>query len=296
MMYRWEELPEEARDAVTSACGPIRHVVSLPSGLTSGVAVRLATLSGLRFLKALPDDSPSADLYQRERRVAAALPATVPTPQMLRGGHTAGWVWLLFEHVNAIRAVDLSPGSHDVAEVVEMVGVLGGTLTPNPGAGVPPVSDNVEFLRKRADALLADPPGDLKCLDAYRAARVKLDVEAFAGDTLLHADLREGTLVATERGIRVIDWGLACQGAAWVETALLIPRLILTGHALPQVEAIASQVPAYKSAPEDAVTALVAVWSLFHEFVARRGPLPIRAARARAAAAGRAWVEYRAGL
>ncbi|MEU5867309.1 phosphotransferase [Nonomuraea sp. NPDC047529] len=295
MMYPWEELPEQVRDAVTSACGPIRQAVSLPGGLTSGAAVRLATLSGLMFLKALPDDSPSAPLYQRERRVGAVLPATVPAPQMLRGGHTAGWVWLLFEHINATRPVDLSPGSSDVASLVELVRVLGETLTPTPGADVPPISDNVEFLRKRADVLLADPPADLGCLDAYRSARAGLDLDAMAGDALLHADLHEGNLMTTEHGMRVIDWGLACQGAAWIETALLISRLILAGHSPQQAETVASQVPAYKSAPEEAVTGLMAVWSLFREFVARRGPVPIRASRARAAAGGRAWVEYRTG-
>ncbi|MEV4304203.1 phosphotransferase [Nonomuraea sp. NPDC049624] len=293
MMYRWEELPAEVRDAVTSACGPIRHVVSLPSGLTSGAAVRLATASGLMFLKALPDDVPSAGLYQRERRVGAVLPATVPAPRMLRGGHTAGWVWLLFEHVNAARAVNLAPGSPDVAEVVEIVRVLGEALTPNLGAHVPSVGDNVEFLRKRADALLADPPADLEALDAYRSARAALDVDTLDGGTLLHTDLHEGNLIAAEHGMRVIDWGLACHGAAWVEAALLIPRLILAGHTPQQAEAVAAQIPAYKSAPDEAVTALVAVWALFREFVARRGPLPIRASRARAASAGRAWVEYR---
>lgn len=293
MVYRWEELPAEVRDAVTSTCGPIRDVDSLPSGLTSGMAVRLATASGPLFFKALPEDSPSAKLYQRERRVGAVLPATVPAPQMLRGGHTAGWVWLLVEHVNATRPVDLSPDSSDVADVVDLVRVLGETLVPNPGADVPPVSDNVEFLRRRADALLADPPADLESLDAYRAARAGLDLDALAGDALLHADLHEGNLMAIEGGVRVLDWGLACQGSAWVETALFIPRLILAGHTPEQAETLAAQVPAYKSAPEEAVTGLAAVWSLFREFVARNGPQGIRASRARAAAAGRAWVEYR---
>ncbi|MGA4989843.1 phosphotransferase family protein [Nonomuraea bangladeshensis] len=293
MTYRWEELPAEVRGAVMSVCGPIRHAVSLPSGLTSGLAVRLATASGLVFCKALSEDSPSAVLYQRERRVGAVLPEGVPAPHMLRGGHTAGWVWMLFEHINATRDADLSPSSPDVAEVADIVRVLGETLTPNPGADVPPVSDNVAFLRRRADALLADPPGDLESLDAYRAARAGLDLEALAGDTLLHADLHEGNLMATADGLRLLDWGLACQGAAWVETALFVPRLILAGHTPEQAEALAVQVPAYKSAPEKAVTGLAAVWSLFREFVARNGPERIRASRARAAGAGRAWVEYR---
>ncbi|MER5326155.1 hypothetical protein [Streptosporangium roseum] len=93
--------------------------------------------------------------------------------------------------------------------------------------------------------------------------------------------------------LRLIYWGLACQGAAWVETALLIPWLILAGHAPAGAETLAEQVPAGKAAPETAVTGLAAVWCLFREYVARNGPERIRASRAHAAAAGRAWVEYR---
>ncbi|MFJ2033691.1 phosphotransferase [Streptosporangium sp. NPDC087985] len=109
----------------------------------------------------------------------------------------------------------------------------------------------------------------------------------------MHADFHEGNLLTTPAGVRLIDWGLACHGAAWVETALLIPRLILAGHTPEQAEARAEQVPAWKTAPEAAVTGLAAVWSLFREFVARNGPERIRASRAHAATAGRAWVEYR---
>jgi Ser/Thr protein kinase RdoA (MazF antagonist) len=189
--------------------------------------------------------------------------------------------------------VDLGPDSDDRTDVLDLVRVLGETLTPYPAADVPPVGDNIEFLRKRADALLADPPADLEALDAYRCARAGLDLDALAGDTLLHADLHEGNLLAVQDGMRVLDWGLACHGAGWVETALFIPRLILAGHTPEQAEALAAQVPAFKSAPEDAVTGLAAVWSLFREFVARNGPAGIRESRARAAAAGRAWMEYR---
>ncbi|MGC5015534.1 phosphotransferase family protein [Streptosporangium sp. DT93] len=251
------------------------------------------TAAGRVFLKALPDDSPSAPLYRRERLVGAVLPEGVPAPRLLWSGHTAGWVALLIEHVDAAREVELGPGSPDLHGVLEVVQVLGETLSPNPGAQVPPVVDNVRFLVRRADALLADPPSDLPAADAYRHGRGLLDLDALGGSTLLHADLHEGNLLACPAGVRVIDWGLACQGAAWVEIALLIPRLILAGHTPEQAERLVERVPAWKSAPADAVTGLAAVWVLFREFVARNGPAGIRPSRARAAVAGRAWVEYR---
>ncbi|MER5420310.1 phosphotransferase [Streptosporangium roseum] len=289
----WGDLPREVREELRAECGSIQRVTSLPAGLTGGLAARLDTPRGPVFVKALPEDSPSAPLYQRERLVGAVLPEGVPAPRMLWSGHTTGWIALMFEHVAVQREVDLGPDSPDLGDVMDIVRVLGEALTPNPGAEVPSVTDNVEFLRRRADALLAVPPDDLQSLPAYRAARAGLDWDAMAGDTLLHADLHEGNLLATGRGVRLIDWGLASLGAAWVEAALLIPRLILAGHSPEQAEALAEQVPAWKAAPEAAVTGLAAVWSLFREYVARNGPAPIRASRARAAAAGRAWVEYR---
>ncbi|MFS1304953.1 phosphotransferase family protein [Streptosporangium longisporum] len=291
--YRWDDLPAEVRAAVTAECEPILDVTSLPGGLTAGLAARLDTAAGRVFVKALPDSSPSASLYQRERFVCAALPEAVPAPRLLWSGHTAGWITLLIEHVDDAREAKLGLASPDLHGVLELVQVLGETLSPNPGAQVPPVVDNVEFLTRRADALLADPPVDLLAADAYRHARGLLDLDALTGSTLLHADLHEGNLLACPAGVRVVDWGLACQGAAWVETALLVPRLILAGHTPEQAEQLAEQVPAWKSAPADAVTGLAAVWSLFREFVARNGPTGIRASRAQAAAAGRTWVEYR---
>ncbi|MEV7011601.1 phosphotransferase [Streptosporangium sp. NPDC051022] len=291
--HRWDTLPTEVRDTVTAVCGPIQQAMSLPGGLTAGLAARLDTTAGPVFLKALPDDAPSAPLYQRERLVGAAIPSGVPSPRMLWSGHTAGWIVLLLEYIETAGEVDLSPASPYLPDVIDLIRVLGEILTPNPGADVPPVSDNVEFLCKRADALLAAPPSDLESLAAYQHARAGLNLDALAGATLLHADLHEGNLLAVPGGVRVIDWGLACQGATWVETALFVPRLILAGHTPEQAEQLATQVPAWKAAPESAVTGLAAVWSLFREFVSRNGPAGIQASRAAAAAAGRAWVEYR---
>ncbi|WP_436764081.1 phosphotransferase [Streptosporangium sp. V21-05] len=285
----------EARDAAEVVCGPIERTTSLPGGLTAGLAARLDTPAGRMFVKAIPEDSPSMRLYQRERLVGTVMPESMPAPRMVWSGHTAGWIMLMFEYVDVRRTVDFTPGSPDLPDVLDVVRALGERLTPNPGAAVPSVADNVEFLTRRADSLLADPPADLRSLPAYRSARARLDWDAIAGTTLLHADLHEDNLLVGVDGVRLIDWGLACQGAAWVETALLIPRFILSGHTPEQAEQAAGQVPAWKTAPEATVTGLAAVWSLFREFVSRNGPERIRASRARAAAAGRDWVEYRIG-
>ncbi|MFC6080969.1 phosphotransferase family protein [Sphaerisporangium aureirubrum] len=290
---QWDNIPAAVRADIETHVGAIHHVTAIPAGLTAGTAARLDTPTGPVFVKALPADSPSARLYAREQHVNAALPTTVPAPRMQWGGHDHGWVTLVFDHITAHHTVSLAPDSEDLDGLLGLVATLGETLTPNPAPGVPPVADNIAFLLSRADTLLAHPPQDLQSLAAYQAARAGFHLDHLAGDTLLHADIHHANLIATAGQLHIIDWGLACQGAAWVETALLIPRLIAAGHTPQQAENLAEQIPAWKTAPEAAVTGLAAVWTLFREFVARNGPERIRESRARAAAAGRAWVEFR---
>ena len=289
----WDELPAEVRDAIADEFGPITDATPMPAGLTAGTSVRLGTPHGRLFVKALPEGTPSAPLYLREAHVNPALPDVVPSPSLRWSGHHAGWITLVFNHVVPAREVDLGPGSPDAAAAIDLVQLLGEALAPNPAGEVPSVLDNVRFLTARADRLLAAHPADLDGYAMYAAARARLDEDALTGDTLLHTDLHEGNLIAAADRLHLVDWGLAAVGVAWVETALLIPRLLLAGHTPEQDERLADQVPAWKAAPPDAVNGLAAVWSLFREFVSRHGPQRIRAWRARAAAAGRVWLGYR---
>ncbi|GGM89678.1 hypothetical protein GCM10010106_41390 [Thermopolyspora flexuosa] len=289
----WARLPDEVRNAITHRFGPITDVTPMPTGLTAGTSVRLDTPRGLLFVKALPDDAASAPLYRREARVSPALPDVVPSPQLRWGGHHAGWITLVFDHIEPARQVDIGPEAPDAAAVVDLVRLLGEALAPNPAEGLPSVADNVRFLISRADRLLAARPDDLDGYAMLAAARAQLDEDGLGGDVLLHTDIHEGNLIAGADRLYLVDWGLAAVGAAWVEVALLIPRLILAGHSPEQAERLVEGIPAWKAAPPAAVNGLAAVWSLFREFVARYGPQPIRASRARAAAAGRAWLKYR---
>ncbi|MEV5409896.1 phosphotransferase [Thermopolyspora sp. NPDC052614] len=296
-MSTWDGPPAEVREAITDRFGPITGVAPMPPGLTAGTSVRLDTPRGRLFIKALPQGSPSVPLYLREAHVTPVLPAVVPSPPLRWSGHHAGWISLVFDHIEPARKIDLGPGSPDGAAAIDLVRLLGEALTPNPAGDVPGVVpgvfDNVRFLCSRADRILAARPADLDGHAVYAAARALLDENALTGGTLLHTDLHEGNLLAGSDRLHLIDWGLAAAGAAWVETALLIPRLILAGHTPEAAEQLAERIPAWKDAPPEAVTGLAAVWSLFREFVARHGPERIRASRARAAAAGRKWLEYR---
>lgn len=62
----WAHLPDEVRDTISDRFGPISGVTPMPTGLTAGTSVRLDTPRGRLFVKALPDDACSAQLYGRE--------------------------------------------------------------------------------------------------------------------------------------------------------------------------------------------------------------------------------------
>lgn len=78
-------------------------------------------------------------------------------------------------------------------------------------------------------------------LPAYQAARAGLGGDAMTGGTLLHADLHGSNPLGSDHGVWLIDWGIAGQGAAWVEPALFIPRPILVGHPLDAEPPVAGQ-------------------------------------------------------
>jgi Ser/Thr protein kinase RdoA (MazF antagonist) len=292
---QWDDLPIVVRDAVQTECGLVLKAEAATDGLMPGAALRLHTEDGGRvFLKALPADSPAVRLYERERWAGEVLPSTVPAPRLLWSSDAGGWISLLFEYVDG-RAADLSPGSPDVPATLATVAQLGHLLTPSPAAVGPLVADNIDRLLVKGRHLLAKPPGVLPHRDLYAAALDGFDVADLAGDTLLHYDLHPGNLQITAEGVRVIDWGFAAAGVAWIDAFMLGPRLIEAGHSPSQVENLLAQVPSWEEAPASAVDGLLAAWTLFRVYKAMHGPDEGREFRARAAAAGRVWLAHRTG-
>ncbi|MFD8156609.1 hypothetical protein [Streptomyces malaysiensis] len=110
------------------------------------------------------------------------------------------------------------------------------------------------------------------------------------GSALAHTDVSALNMLATDDGIRLLDWALACPAPEWTDTALAIVRLIHAGHSPEQAEEIAHRVPAYRAAPRAAVTTfaetMCAVWA--HRTAA--DPLPHRAPLL---AAAQAWAAHR---
>ncbi|MGS2645453.1 phosphotransferase family protein [Streptosporangium sp. G12] len=292
MKPQWDDLPSSARHTVEQQIGQVLKAESVTKGLMPGIAARLhAEDGGTVFLKAVSTASPAASLYERERRVGTVLPPGLPAPRLRWSGEVEGWIVLLHEYVDG-RDADLSPGSPDVPLVLDTLAVLNEALTPCPG-DVPDVAANIAMLQAKAARLLTLPPEELPHRAMYETALDKLSPDALDGDTLLHYDLHSGNFRIDDGRPYVIDWAFAARGAAWIDAVMLAPRFIEAGHTPEQTEALFAQVPAWRSAPANAVTALAALWTLFRLYKARFGPVEGRDFRARAAEAGRAWVHHR---
>lgn len=122
------------------------------------------------------------------------------------------------------------------------------------------------------------------------AKRWNLPGPAFDGDTVVHADLCADNILIAVRELRIIDWAWPARGPAWADTAMLVARLIRSGHAPADAEAWAATVPAWRDADPDDVTAFAAGRA---EFMAQRtDPRPAVAALT---AATVAWRDYRTG-
>ncbi|GAB1692223.1 hypothetical protein [Krasilnikovia sp. M28-CT-15] len=83
--------------------------------------------------------------------------------------------------------------------------------------------------------------------------------ELVDGDTLLHTDVTARNFIMSS-SVSVVDWSTPCRGAAWIDTALMVVRLIRAGHTPEQAERWATSVPMWETANLAALDAFSAAW------------------------------------
>ncbi|PWU52353.1 hypothetical protein DLJ47_19155 [Micromonospora sp. S4605] len=229
----WHELPDAVRRHVEQNSGTVHAAYSIPTGASCDLAAVIDTDTGRIFCKGGEIDGPSAWLYRNEARVNPHLPDVVPCLRWTI--EEEGWLLLGFEYV-AGRHPDLAPGSPDLRPVAQLLSGVSRQLTP-----APPIP--VQRFADRWRDLIAP--------------------ELVDGDTLLHTDLTLRNFLLGDR-LRLVDWSSPARGAAWIDTAFMLVRLIRAGHEPAAAEAWARQVPAWAHAPDEAVNAfadgLVRLW------------------------------------
>jgi hypothetical protein len=131
----WIQLPGTLRHALEARLGStVTESVTQPGGFSPGVAARLRLADGRRvFLKAISSrpNPVSPAMHRREARIAAALPASVPTPRLLWSFDDGDWVVLVFEDVDGWTPV--TPWRpQELHRVLDAVTQLVESLTPSP--------------------------------------------------------------------------------------------------------------------------------------------------------------------
>ncbi|MDN4174388.1 hypothetical protein QWY28_15600 [Nocardioides sp. SOB77] len=263
----WPFLPPHVRDLVADRCGaPVVGAESRTSGFTPGFASVLTCADGSRhFVKAasVVAQRAIAQSYREEARKLAALPQTVPAPQ-LRWSHDGDdWVVLGIEHVDHVPpARPWRP--EDLDRVVEALAFAADALTPPPaGLELDPLAAEMAdwpayWGRVRAGGLARglDVPGLEEHLDEA-AALAASALEVAGGDTVVHTDVRDdNVLLAADGRVLLCDWNWPVRGAAWFDTVALVigPH----GDGL-DVDAVLARSPLTRDVPADHVDAVLAL-------------------------------------
>jgi len=242
----WVDLPPGLRRLVESRTGPVRAASTAAEGRNSEVAAFLETPVGTVFVKGLRSDHPRVWTQQREAMVNPYVRHV--GPHLLWQIEAEGWNLLGFEHV-AGRHADYSPGSPDLPLVVDAMRRLGATSCP-------------DLSLKRSEERWSGYVDDPAALQLLR------------GDTLLHTDYNPMNILVAGGAARIVDWAWPTRGAAWIDPACLVLRLMAAGHRPAEAEAWASQVATWRAAPEEAIDtfALISL-RMWHE-IATDDPQP----------------------
>lgn len=112
---------------------------------------------------------------------------------------------------------------------------------------------------------------------------------AIDGDTVAHTDVTPRNLLVSS-SVAVVDWAAPCRGAAWIDTAFMVIRLIRAGHSPHTAEAWATAVPAWNTASPAALDTFSAAIADLCEQRRLEHPDPHRGPLA---AAARTWAQHR---
>jgi hypothetical protein len=264
----WVDLGQPVRDLIQVQTGPVHGAQTVAAGLNSQLGIVLDTADGQVFVKGLRSDHAGV---VRQHREAMINPYVMPVAPRLRWHiESAGWNLLAFDYIPAARHADYTPGSADLPAVVQVLGRL--QQIPCPDLPV-----------KRAEQRWAaylddDAAGDL-----------------LVGQTLLHTDFNPLNVLIGDGTAWIIDWAWPTRGAAFIDPACFLLRLMIGGHTAAEAEAWAAQCECWAVAPDRAIDAFALACARLYAEIAHEDPQPWKQ---HLAAAGHDWARHRnvAGL
>jgi hypothetical protein len=287
----WDDLPESVRGAIEARTGPVERAEIPSAGRNSDFSATLHTSGDLLFCKGVNNaEGRRGVMHRHEADINPWLPSAVVARLRWRA-EVDGWLVLGFDHVPG-RHADLSPRSPDLPLVLNTVTTLARELRACPAPGIPTLADKMARLAGWR-RLRADPPAGL---DPWSRDRLDMLVEwearggaSMAGHSLLHTDLHPLNILVSDRA-RVIDWAWSRLGAAWVDTAYLVIRLIYEGHAPDVAEDWASTTGLFVDVSSADLTAFSIAVTGAWTYLEHADPQPHRG---RLTAAARRWTQFR---
>jgi hypothetical protein len=261
----WNDLGQAVRDLVQARTGPVLAARTVSAGRNSHLAAVLDTIDGPVFVKGLRSDHPGVP---RQHREAMINPHVQPlAPQLRWQAEGAGWNLLAFTYIAGAKHADYSPWSADLPAVVRAINQLQQIRCPD----LP-----VKQAEQRWAAYIDDDT----------------DLGLLAGTTLLHTDFNPLNVLMTADATWIIDWAWPTRGAAFIDPACFLLRLMLGGHTAAHAEAWAAQCPSWDKTPREAINVFAIACARLYDEIAREDPQPWKQ---RFAAVAHDWAEYRSG-
>ncbi|MFC7456155.1 phosphotransferase [Brachybacterium sp. GCM10030267] len=217
----WTDLDTSLRRRLEELLGePVVHTHSCRGGFSPSSAEILSGASGRSmFVKAVreQDNPDSPALNRAETTVLEQMPTQAPVPRLVDAFDHGDWFVLVTEA--APGALPQQPWTaRQLDQVLAALEALQAATTPCPVAGLPTVPEHLGPDMLGFERVAENLPDDLdpwlaERLDALRAAALR-GIDALAGDTLSHSDVRADNMLITDDGdVSLVDWAHASRGS-----------------------------------------------------------------------------------
>lgn len=250
-MTEWNNLPEYVRKAVQAHIGPVSRATAISGGYNNDIAARLDRDGKPPvFLKSVHRVPHQLRFLRNEIAVGSLMPAMTPAV-LFHEDLDDDWLVAGFEYVTG-RNPSLAPGSPDLEPVAAAVDAIGKL----PAHGLWALQER--WAKAGSWPEVAErAPELIEGWDVDEMSRwASLVSEWLSGDRLVHTDLHTGQFIITDSGrVYVIDWGWASVGTPWVDTSLMVLRLISAGHSAEAAERWARDRPTWAELDEKTITA-----------------------------------------
>jgi hypothetical protein len=233
---------EDVRGLIEAEIGSFDVVKHVSDGLNSEVSIIVRAGDDITFVKGRQADHPWVWTQQREREINPAVRSI--SPRMKWSACNSQWDLNGFEYIPG-RHADYSPESADLPKVVRTLQQLQEIPCPD------------------ADVKLAE----------HRWRHFTETPELLVGHSLLHTEWTPGNVLVSDRAY-LVDWAWPTRGAAWIDPACWVVRLIASGHSPSSADYWATKIPSWQSAPASSLDEFARIQSRMWADIAEESSEP----------------------